>query len=265
MVRAVSLNAGMKEKATIFFPGKVDDSILTFFLTHGESVNLAKGDTVPKKTLINSFVFLREGLLFYTTRTNNYSKPKFITVIFPNRLADYHLLFDDNCTCCKGICAARDSEIIVINKQKIRELVQTRPDLFSQFTLDAAYYTERQTTLAVFLLTSSPEDKLLKFLFDTLVVLDTDFSQQWLTVHLKLTRQEIAEILHISVIKLDLMLGELKKQGLVRRVGNKLQVRVDYFHPLSPCPLGREDANGCQSNNMSKFRAGNLITLNNGG
>ncbi len=264
MIRAVSLSQEMREKATIFYPGKVDQNIYSFFLNHGVRKQLKKGEAITKHALLNAFIFLNDGLLFYTKRTNNYSKPKFINILIPNRLADYHLLYDDGCTCCKGIVAARDSEIIVVDKVHVRALIDVSPQLFARFTMDAAYYTERQTTLAIFLLTSTPEDKLHKFLFDTLVVQGCDFSTPWLTVEMKLTRQEMAEILHISVIKLDLMLGEIKKQGLLKRDKGKLCINSRYFDALSPCPLGREDAKGCQSNNLDKFRTGNLIALNNG-
>ncbi|WP_350639732.1 hypothetical protein, partial [Psychrobacter sp. CAL606-MNA-CIBAN-0158] len=91
--------------------------------------------------------------------------------------------------------------IILIDKSLIKGLIKKDIELFTHFMFDANYFTERQTALAIFLLTSSPEDKLIKFLFDILVALKTAFSSKWLTINLKLTREEIADILHISVIK----------------------------------------------------------------
>ncbi|BCV65054.1 Crp/Fnr family transcriptional regulator [Shewanella carassii] len=263
MLNVISLGADEKKKSTLFFPGGVNESIANFFYANGIVRKLKKGSPLNKNILLNNFVYLESGLIFYSKRTNDFTRPKFLNVIFPGRLTDYHLLLDDGCTCCKSILAARDSKIITIDKKVIKKLVNEDVELFMQFMYDAAYYTERQTGLAIFLLTSSPEDKLIKFLFDILVVLQSPFNNRWLTIDLKLTREEIADILHISTIKLDLMFGQLKKQDLLKRVNNKLCVNIDIFSDLSPCPLGREDARGCQSNNMQKFKPKNMISLNN--
>lgn len=263
MLNVISLGADEKKKSTLFFPGGVNESIADFFYANGIVRKLKKGEPLNKNILLNNFVYLESGLIFYSKRTNDFTRPKFLNVIFPGRLTDYHLLLDDGCTCCKSILAARDSKIITIDKKVIKKLVNEDVELFMQFMYDAAYYTERQTGLAIFLLTSSPEDKLIKFLFDILVVLQSPFNNRWLTIDLKLTREEIADILHISTIKLDLMFGQLKKQDLLKRVNNKLCVNIDIFSDLSPCPLGREDARGCQSNNMQKFKPQNMISLNN--
>ncbi|MEC4728913.1 Crp/Fnr family transcriptional regulator [Shewanella sp. D64] len=263
MVQAISLNTEMKEGSTIFFPEVVKTNIAKFLISHGTHQTIKKGSNISKNILLNNFIYVGSGLLFYIKRTNDYSRPKFINVILPNRLTDYHLLLKDNCTCCKNIKAARDSEIIIINKSIINNLAETDTALFTEFMFDSNYFMERQTALAIFLLTSSPEDKLTKFLFDLLVVLKVDFSTPWLEVSLKLTREEIADILHISVIKLDIMFGHLKKRGVLKREDNKLYVKSSFFYELSPCPLGREDAKGCQSNNMLKFKPNNMIAANN--
>ncbi|MGI2259319.1 Crp/Fnr family transcriptional regulator [Shewanella sp. GXUN23E] len=262
MLSAISLGIEEKKKSTLFFPGDVNDRVTDFFYANGRELQLKKGEQLNKNLLLNNFVYLESGLIFYSKRTNDFTRPKFLNVIFPGRLTDYHLLLDDGCTCCKSIMAARDSKVITIDKQLIKKLVTEDTDLFMQFMYDAAYYTERQTGLAIFLLTSSPEDKLIKFLFDILVVLNVPFNSRWLTIDLKLTRDEIADILHISTIKLDLMLGHFRKQDLLTRVDNKLCINIDIFLELSPCPLGREDARGCQSNNMQKFKPRNMIDMN---
>jgi hypothetical protein len=59
---------------------------------------------------------------------------------------------------------------------------------------------------------------------------------------------EIADILHISVITLDLMLGSLKKQGMLTKEKGTFSVNTALLNELSPCPLEREDAQGCKSN-----------------
>ncbi|MFQ6371618.1 Crp/Fnr family transcriptional regulator [Shewanella sp. YIC-542] len=263
MISAISLSPEMKSKSSIFFPEEVHQEIVEFLRLHGECKNLKKGDSISKQILLNNFIYLNDGLLFYVKRTNDYTRPKFVNIVIPNRLTDYHLLLDNNCTCCKAIKVARDSEVILINKNLIKELIHNNIDLFTRFMFDSNYFTERQTALAIFLLTSSPEDKLIKFLFDMLAALKCDFSDEWLSINIRLTREEIANILHISVIKLDLMLGKLKKQRLIKKVNNKLYVHTKIFAELSPCPLGREDAKGCKSNNMAKFRAKNMILINN--
>ena len=263
MALVMSLNSDMKSKSTIFLPDIVKPEIMSFIKDHGHSISLKKGELIPKNILLNNFIYLKSGLLFYIKRTNNYTKPKFVNVITPNRLTDYHLLLENNCTCCKSIKVARDSELIIVDKSLIKNLIKDDIELFTQFMFDANYFTERQTALAIFLLTSSPEDKLIKFLFDMLVVYNTEFSSLWLTINIKLTREEIADILHISVIKLDLMMGSLKKQGLVTKENGLLCVNTALFNELSPCTLGREDAQGCKSNNMLKFKVKNMIEINN--
>ncbi|MBB1425691.1 Crp/Fnr family transcriptional regulator [Shewanella sp. SG44-2] len=263
MALVMSLSAEMKEKSTIFFPDKVSEDLIDFIKGNGKKITLKKGEVIPKSILLNNFIYLNSGLLFYIKRTNNFTKPKFVNVIVKNRLTDYHLLLENNCTCCKNIKVARESEITIIEKSLIRNLMKNNINLFTRFMFDANYFTERQTALAIFLLTSSPEDKLIKFLFDTLVVFKTAFSSQWLTINIKLTREEIADILHISVIKLDLMLGSLKKKGLLTKNKGLFSVNTALFTELSPCPLGREDAQGCKSNNMLKFKVKNMINFNN--
>ena len=263
MALVMSLDSEMKARSTIFFPDIVKPDIMKFINNNGEVRKISKGELIPKSILLNNFIYLKSGLLFYIKRTNNYTKPKFVNVITPNRLTDYHLLLENNCTCCKSIKVARDSELIIVDKSLIKNLIKDDNELFTQFMFDANYFTERQTALAIFLLTSSPEDKLIKFLFDMLVVYNTEFSSLWLTINIKLTREEIADILHISVIKLDLMMGSLKKQGLVTKENGLLCVNTALFNELSPCPLGREDAQGCKSNNMLKFKVKNMIEINN--
>lgn len=263
MALVMSLDSEMKARSTIFFPDIVKPDIMKFINNNGEVRKISKGELIPKSILLNNFIYLKSGLLFYIKRTNNYTKPKFVNVITPNRLTDYHLLLENNCTCCKSIKVARDSELIIVDKSLIKNLIKDDIELFTQFMFDANYFTERQTALAIFLLTSSPEDKLIKFLFDMLVVYNTEFSSLWLTINIKLTREEIADILHISVIKLDLMMGSLKKQGLVTKENGLLCVNTALFNELSPCPLGREDAQGCKSNNMLKFKVKNMIEINN--
>jgi hypothetical protein len=261
MAFAMSLSSEKKSRSTIFFPDVVKTDIMNFIKENGELKTLKKGELISKDILLNNFIYLKSGLLFYIKRTNNYTKPKFVNVIIPNRLTDYHLLLEDNCTCCKSIKVARDSEITLIDKSLIKGLIKKDIELFTHFMFDANYFTERQTALAIFLLTSSPEDKLIKFLFDILVALKTAFSSKWLTINLKLTREEIADILHISVIKLDLMLGSLKKKGMLAKEKGVFNINTTLFNELSPCPLGREDAQGCKSNNMSKFKVKNMIEI----
>ncbi|QHS15065.1 MULTISPECIES: Crp/Fnr family transcriptional regulator [unclassified Shewanella] len=263
MALVMSLSSEMKGKSTIFFPDIVKPDIMSFIKKNGEIKTLSKGELIPKSILLNNFIYLNTGLLFYIKRTNNYTKPKFVNVIIPNRLTDYHLLLENNCTCCKSIKVARDSEIIIVDKSLIKNLIKNDIELFTRFMFDANYFTERQTALAIFLLTSSPEDKLIKFLFDIIVALKTPFISMWLTIDIKLTREEIADILHISVIKLDLMLGSLKKKGMLTKEKGIFSVNTALFTELSPCPLGREDAQGCKSNNMLKFKEKNMIEINN--
>jgi hypothetical protein len=178
-------------------------------------------------------------------------------------LTDYHLLLEDNCTCCKTIKAARDSKIIAVPKILITGLIETNIKLFTKFMFDSNFFMERQAALTLFLLTSSPEEKLIKFLFDILTSTHTDFSSDWLPFNFKLTREEISDVLHISVIKLDLMLGALRKKNLIKKEDNVLLINPAIFNELSPCPLGREDATGCKSNNMKKFKSQNMIDINN--
>ncbi|HBF45745.1 Crp/Fnr family transcriptional regulator [Shewanella frigidimarina] len=263
MALVMSLNSEMKEKSTIFFPDAATSEIMDFIKKNGVLKTLKKGELIPKSILLNNFIYLNSGLLFYIKRTNNFTKPKFVNVIIPNRLTDYHLLLDNNCTCCKSIKVARDSQITIIDKSFIKNLIKKDIELFTHFMFKANYFTERQTALAIFLLTSSPEDKLIKFLFDILVAFKTEFSSMWLTIDIKLTREEIADILHISVIKLDLMLGSLKKQGMLTKEKGMFSINTALFNELSPCPLGREDAQGCKSNNMLKFKPKNMIEINN--
>ncbi len=263
MAKAITLSSEMKRKSTIFFPEEVDKEIVNFLTANGQVKTLKKGTQIPKNTLLNNFIYLKEGLLFYIKRTNDYTRPKFANVIFPHRLTDYHLLLENKCTCCKQIKVARDSEIILIEKSLINGLINSNIQLFTKFMFDANYFTERQTALAIFLLTSSPEDKLIKFFFDILSEYQDNFNDEWLPLNIKLTREEIADILHISVIKLDLMLGSLKKDNLIKKENNVLSINKKLFEALSPCPLGREDATGCKSNNMAKFKVQNMITMNN--
>ncbi|QYJ86916.1 helix-turn-helix domain-containing protein [Shewanella mesophila] len=263
MAQAISLTSEMKRKSTIFFPEEVNSEIVEFLTLNGEKKIFKKGESIPKSILLNNFIYLNDGLLFYVKRTNDYTRPKFVNAIIPNRLTDYHLLLDDNCTCCKTIKVARDSELTLINKSLIKGLIELNINLFTRFMFDSNYFTERQTALAIFLLTSSPEDKLIKFLFDILSALEINFYNEWLRVDIKLTREEIADILHISIIKLDLMLGDLKKQNLIKKKDNRIYVNQKLFSELSPCPLGREDASGCKSNNMLKFKSQNMILMNN--
>jgi hypothetical protein len=263
MARVMSLSSEMKGKSTIFFPDIVKPDIMSFIKENGELITLSKGELIPKNILLNNFIYLNTGLIFYIKRTNNYTKPKFVNVIIPHRLTDYHLLLENNCTCCKSIKVARDSQITIVDKSLIKNLIKEDIELFTRFMFDANYFTERQTALAIFLLTSSPEDKLIKFLFDILVAFKTEFSSMWLTIDIKLTREEIADILHISIIKLDLMLGSLKKQGMLKKEKGLFSINTALFSELSPCPLGREDAQGCKSNNMLKFKMKNMIEINN--
>ncbi|MCG9745966.1 MULTISPECIES: Crp/Fnr family transcriptional regulator [Shewanella] len=263
MAQAISLSTEMKSKSTIFFPEEVNGEIVEFLKNNGERKQLKKGSSISKNVLLNNFIYLNDGLLFYVKRTNDYTRPKFVNAIIPKRLTDYHLLLDDNCTCCKAITVARDSEVTLVNKSLIKGLNNTNIDLFTKFMFDSNYFTERQTALAIFLLTSSAEDKLIKFLFDILASFKSDFSKDWLVIDIKLTREEIADILHISVIKLDLMIGELKKKKMIKKERAKLCVNPILFMELSPCPLGREDAKGCKSNNMAKFKVSNMISINN--
>lgn len=263
MALVMSLNSNMKGKSTIFFPDIVKSDIINFIQDNGEQIKFKKGELIPKSILLNNFIYLKSGLLFYIKRTNAYTKPKFVNVIIPNRLTDYQLLLENNCTCCKNIKVSRGSEVIIINKSLIKNLIKSDIELFTRFMFDANYFTERQTSLAIFLLTSSAEDKLIKFLFDILVAFNTEFSSLWLKIDLKLTREEIADILHISVIKLDLMMGSLKKQGMVTKENGYLKINTELFNELSPCPLGREDAQGCKSNNILNFNVKNMIEINN--
>ncbi len=246
MARAILLSPEMKRKSIIFFPEELNSGIVEFINLNGKNKIFKKGESINKKILLNNFIYLEEGLLFYIKRTNDYTRPKFVNIIIPSRLTDYHLLLDDDCTCCKEIKVARDSKITLINKSLIRGLIKEDIELFTGFMFDSNYFTERQTALAIFLLTSSPEDKLIKFLFDILTAFESDFSQSWLKVDIKLTREEVANILHISIIKLDLMLGEFKKKNLIIKEDNKFCINITLFQDLSPCPLGREDANGCK-------------------
>lgn len=263
MVQAISLSAEMKSKATIFIPQEVNSDIHRYFLLNGEAKIIKKGSSIPKSTLLHNFIYLDDGILFYIKRTNDYTRPKFVNIIIPNRLTDYHLLLEDNCTCCKTIKAARDSKIIVVPKTLITGLIETNTKLFTKFMFDSNYFMERQAALTLFLLTSSPEEKLIKFLFDILTSTNTDFSSAWLPFNFKLTREEIADVLHISVIKLDLMLCALRKKNLIKKEENILLINPSIFNELSPCPLGREDATGCKSNNMKKFKSQNMIAINN--
>ncbi|WP_286342438.1 Crp/Fnr family transcriptional regulator [Ferrimonas sp. YFM] len=250
----------MKRSTSLFFPRCVSEELERFILDNGELRTLSKGSGVSKQTLLNNFIYVKNGLVFYKKRTNNYTKPKFSTIIPSGRLTDYHLILENSCTCCKGIESARDSDVLIINKAVIKNLMKTDVNLFSQFMMDAVYHTERQTALAVFLLTASPKEKLVKFLFDALTTFGNQFNSAWMEVDIKLTREEIANALHVSVIKLDLMLGELKKEQKLKRVNNKLCIHHSVFEDLSPCPLGREDATGCQSNNLLKYKQKNMIS-----
>lgn len=262
-MKAVDLNEKMKEQSTIFFPEKVDKSIVEFIRYNGEQKTLPKGTVVGKGLLLNNFIYLDDGLILYAKRTNDYTRPKFVNAIVPERLTDYHLLLEDKCTCCKQIIIARDSKITFIDKRLINNLASNNVELFTKFMFSSNYFMERQTALAIFLLTSSPEEKLIKLVFDLLTVFNVNFKDEWLKVDLKLTREEISDILHISIIKLDLMLNVLRKQGLFKRIGNHMFFNRRFLDELSPCPLGREDANGCKSNNMMKFKINNMININN--
>ncbi|WP_446446453.1 Crp/Fnr family transcriptional regulator [Shewanella sp. 1180_01] len=263
IMRAVELIGKMKEQSTIFFPEKVEKSIVAFIHRNGEQKVLQKGSVISKSLLLNKFIYLDEGLIFYAKRTNDYTRPKFVNAIVPERLTDYHLLLEDKCTCCKQIIIARDSKVTFIDKMLINSLSNSDIELFKKFMFSSNYFMERQTALAIFLLTSSPEEKLVKLVFDILTVFEIDFKDEWLKVNIKLTRGEIAGILHISIIKLDLMLNTLRKKGLFKRVGNYMFFNKNLLEDLSPCPLGREDASGCKSNNMLKFKSNNMIYINN--
>lgn len=212
-----------------FFPEKVDESIVEFIHCNGEQKKLPKGFVVNKNLLLNNFIYLDDGLIFYAKRTNDYTRPKFVNVIVPGRLTDYHLLLEDKCTCCKQIIIARESKVTFIDKRLINNLSNTNVDLFTKFMFSSNYFMERQIALAIFLLTSSPEDKLVKLVFDLLTVLGVNFEDEWLKVDLKLTREEIADILHISIIKLDLMFSAIRKKGLMRRDGNYMFFNKKFF------------------------------------
>lgn len=263
MVNAINLSQKIREQSTIFFPEKVDKNIVDFIHENGEQKILNKGEMINKHILLNNFIYLDEGLILYVRRTNDYTRPKFVNAIIPERLTDYHLLLEEKCTCCKQIVVARKSKITFIDKRLINSLANTNTELFTRFMFGSNYFMERQTALAIFLLTSSPEEKFIKLIFDLLTVFESDFNNQWLKVNLKLTREEIADILHISIIKLDLMLVALRKNGLLKKENNYMYFNLLLLKDLSPCPLGREDASGCKSNNMLKFKSSNMIAINN--
>lgn len=263
-MNAVDLNARMREQSTIFFPEKVEKCIVDFIYENGVTKTLPKGSSISKQLLLNNFIYLDDGLLLYAKRTNDYTRPKFVNAIIPGRLTDYHLLLEDKCTCCKQIIVARDSKVTFIDKRLINNLSHTNIDLFTKFMFSSNYFMERQTALAIFLLTSSPDEKLVKLVFDLLTVFNSNFKDEWLKVDVKLTREEISDILHISIIKLDIMLAKLRKNGLLKKEDNYMFFNSKFIKNLSPCPLGREDASGCKSNNMLKFKVNNMIAINNG-
>ena len=67
-MKAVDLNEKMKEQSTIFFPEKVDKSIVEFIRYNGEQKTLPKGTVVGKGLLLNNFIYLDDGLILYAKR-----------------------------------------------------------------------------------------------------------------------------------------------------------------------------------------------------
>ncbi len=243
MLHSISPMKGM------FFHTELAPEIINFFFKNGEVHRFKKKSTVPSSLVDNYLLMLKSGLVSNTQYISFCSKEKFSVFILPYRLVDHQLILIKEYTACKVIEVLRPSEVVAVHYDIVQGLIDNNVPLHKALLRECAYCSRRYMHIPIFISSMSAEKKAVRFFYDMIRAYDdNEFRDEWLTMPIKLTREEIANALYISLISFDLLLNRWHKAGMVRRENNHLVIHKSFFDNMSACAMESIYADKCGIN-----------------
>lgn len=214
---------------TPYIAPPIDEELCDIFKKYGKKIKLKKKEFILRKNVINSFIFVDSGLLGRVRETPLPLKQNHLEIIPPKRVANFINFFSPGKVRI-SVISLRSSEVYITPFDVFQKL-KRQNDIINQ-KMEEMYGANAETTLR----SSScnfifPCEYRLLSLFKAIVKQSnlTPDADGWVQLPYKLTREEYCQIIFSSLLTLDNILQQWKKENLYRKMKEGSFVHINLL------------------------------------
>lgn len=199
---------------------------------NGNIEKYKKGELIiPPRKRYDKFAIIESGLLCKAIYNNSINKNTAFSLLIPGRLlgTSYYMSTEKSNLYVKAL---RNTEIITVPFEFVDDLMLSDKRFMKlihrQFSVDWESDLEGLASLSFF----TPEEKL-KILFKVLMLsYDTDFSQEWVKLPLRLSYTEMSNVIYTTRLTVIRIINHWKAEGAYRQEDQDRYVKSSFLNDV---------------------------------
>ena len=214
---------------TPYIAPALDDNVSEIMVALGRKIRLKKKEYVFRQNIINSFVYVKSGMLGRIRDTPLLSKQTHLEIIPPNRVANFINFFSPGRVRI-SLLSLRNSEVYIVPFEKIYAVME-RDEAFRN-EVNQMYGANAESSLRSCHCNFIFPCKYRLLLFFKALARHSNTQPDlsgWVQLPYKLTREEYCQVIFCSLLTLDNTFLEWKKRNLYKKTKEGSFVHVSLL------------------------------------